>query len=318
MAQDPRWDPEMLSFQRAMDAAARPDPIPDPAADFPGARRRTEHLNLPGAAGGPAMAESRDLRLSLAGRAVTCRLHRPRRDASLPVLLFLHGGGWAWNSIDTHDRLARALAAAGDCAVLAPDYALAPEHPFPQALEESAAAARWLAAEGAALGLDPARLVLGGDSAGANLAVGAALRLRETDPGLRIAGLLLAYGVYDSGCGSATYAEFAEGYGLTRARMELFWRLYAPEAGMRADPLASPLGADLAGLPPALMHVAELDVLRGENEAMAERLRAAGVPVEWRLFGGTAHGFLRAQGRVAAADGSVAASGEWLRRRWAG
>ncbi|UFN50939.1 alpha/beta hydrolase [Roseomonas sp. OT10] len=314
---DPRWDPEMLQFQRVMDAAARPDPIPDPAVDLAGTRRRTEWLNLPLAAGGPAMAESRDLRLPLAGREVTCRLHRPRRDAALPVLLFLHGGGWAWNSIDTHDRLTRVLALAGDCAVLAPDYALAPEHPFPQGLEESLDAARWVARQGADLGLDGTRLVIGGDSAGANLALAAALRLRETDPGLALAGLLLAYGVYDAGCDTPTYAEFAEGYGLTRERMRLFWRLYAPEEADRRSPLAAPLAAELGGLPPVVMPVAELDVLRGENEAMAARLRAAGVPVEWHLLAGTAHGFLRAQGRVAAADAATAACAAWLRRRWA-
>ncbi|MDT8266957.1 alpha/beta hydrolase, partial [Roseomonas sp. DSM 102946] len=179
----------------------------------------------------------------------------------------LHGGGWVWNSVDTHDRLFRAYAQAAGCAVLAPDYALSPEAAFPIALEQVAGVVRHVAAHGASLGLDPARIVLGGDSAGANLALAAALLLRETDPGLALRGLLLAYGCYDARCDTESQREFAEGFGLTRERMALFWRLYAPEEEARMSPLASPLLADLRGLPPALLQVAELDVLRDDSLA---------------------------------------------------
>ena len=323
MPQDSRWDPEMLRFTRAMEAAALSDPIPDITRDtarhLAAGRARTEALNLPRAAGGHAMAESRDLRLDLSSGPLSCRLHRPHveggRGAALPVMVNLHGGGWVWNSVDTHDRLFRAYAQAAGCAVLAPDYALSPEAAFPIALEQVAGVVRHVAAHGASLGLDPARIVLGGDSAGANLALAAALLLRETDPGLALRGLLLAYGCYDARCDTESQREFAEGFGLTRERMTLFWRLYAPEEETRMSPLASPLLADLRGLPPALLQVAELDVLRDDSLALTGRMREAGVEVLSRLFPGTVHGFLRAQGRVGAADEAVAEAGRWLRER---
>lgn len=325
MPQDSRWDPEMLRFTRAMEAAALPDPIPDITRDtarhLAAGRARTEALNLPLAAGGHAMAESRDLRLELPGGTLSCRLHRPHVEGghggALPVMVNLHGGGWVWNSVDTHDRLFRAYAHAAGCVVLAPDYSLSPEAAFPVALEQVAGVVRHVAAHGASLGLDPARIVLGGDSAGANLALAAALLLRETDPDLVLRGLLLAYGCYDARCDTESQREFAEGFGLTRERMMLFWRLYAPEEEARLSPLASPLLADLRGLPPALLQVAELDVLRDDSLAMAGRMRDAGVEVLSRLFPGTVHGFLRAQGQVGAAGAAVEEAGRWLRERLA-
>lgn len=315
---DPRWDAEMLALHRAMEAAALADPVPDPLADPEGARARTEALNLPLAAGGPAMAESRDLWLPIRGRRMLARLHRPVApgpgEAPPPVLVYLHGGGWAWNSVDTHDRLARAYAAASGLAVLLPDYALSPEARFPVALEECAAVARWVAARGAsALGVDGTRLALGGDSAGANLALGAALRLAGSVP---LRGLLLNYGVYAADFDADSYAAFAEGYGLTAARMRAFWDMYAPGPADLADPRCAPLRAglaDLARLPPCLMHAAELDVLAGEGAAMAARLREAGVAVRGRVFPGTPHGFLRAQGRARVAAEAVEDAAGWLR-----
>jgi acetyl esterase len=238
------------------------------------------------------------------------------------VLLYIHGGGWVWNSIDTHDRLMREYAAAAGCAVIGPDYALSPEAAFPQALEECAAVLRWVAAQGAEWGLDPARIVLGGDSAGANLAAGAALMLRDAEglpaglpAGLR--GLLLNYGVFDSRLDTPSYREFATGYGLTLERMRFYWSAYAPREADRAHPFAAPLRADLAGLPPCLLHIAELDVLASENHAMAARLRAAGVAVEQAVFPGTVHGFLRAVGHVGQARRAVEQAGAWLRARFA-
>jgi acetyl esterase len=229
-------------------------------------------------------------------------------------MVFIHGGGWVLGSIDTHDHIMRAYAAAAGCAVVGPDYALSPEAPFPQALEECAAVVRWIARNGAEWGLDPARIVIGGDSAGGNLALATALLLRETDPALRLRGLLLDYGVFDSRLDTASYEEFATGHVLTREMMAFFWQCYAPREIDRLHPLAAPLRADLSGLPPCLLHAAELDVLVDENRAMADRLRAAGVEVEFRVFPGLLHGFLRAIGHVKAADRAVAEAGAWLAR----
>jgi acetyl esterase len=315
-AQDPRWDAEMLAFSSMMEqrAAALPPILLAPPLDE--ARRLNDGPQLDLAQGGPAMAESGDRWLPILGRRLLCRVHRPA-GGTLPVLIYIHGGGWVWGSVDTHDRLMREYAAGGGCAVIGPDYALSPEAAFPQALEECAAVVRWVAKHGAEWGLDPARIVIGGDSAGANLAMGAALLLRETDPDIRLAGLLLNYGVFDSRLDTATYREFAEGYFLTREKMRFYWECYCPRPADRLNPLAAPLRADLTGLPPVLLHIAELDVLAAENQAMAARLREAGVAVESRLFPGTAHGFLRALAHVGASRQAAADGGAWLARRFA-
>jgi len=311
---DSRTDPEMAAFQRMMDARARDFPPIRLERPFDAARASNDALNLT-LGGGPEMAESRDVWLPVRGRRIACRLHRPVTAAGpLPVLVYLHGGGWVWNSIDTHDRTMRHYAAASGCAVLGPDYALSPEAVFPQALEECAGVARLLAARGAEWGLDATRMALGGDSAGANLALGAALLLREQAPEIALRGLLLGYGVYDCRFDTSSYEEFAEGYGLTRERMRFYWDCYAPQQADRFSPFAAPLRADLRGLPPVHMTLTELDVLASENFAMEERLRAAGVAVEAALFRGTVHGFLRAAGHVAAADRALTEAGAWLRR----
>lgn len=313
-APDPRWDPEMLAFQSLMEAEGAKLPPITLTLPLDEARAITEALNIPLAAGGPAMAESGDRWLPVRGRRLQCRLHRPTAAAGLPVLVYIHGGGFVWNSIDTHDRLMREYAAGGGCAVIGPDYALSPEAAFPQALEECAAVVRWVAKHGAEWGLDPARIVIGGDSAGANLAMGVALLLRETDPALKLRGLLLNYGVFDADLDTPSYREFAEGYFLTREKMRFYFDCYLPRAADRLNPLASPLRADLRGLPDCLLHISELDVLASENHAMGDALRAAGVAVEQTVFPGTAHGFLRSLNHVAAARRAASEGGAWLGR----
>ena len=312
-APDPRWDPEMLAFSAMMEAEGAKFPPITLTLPLDGARATTEALNLPLCAGGPVMAETADRWLPVMGRRLLCRFHKPSKGL-LPVLIYFHGGGWVWNSIDTHDRLMRDYAAGGGCAVIGPDYALSPEAAFPQAIEECAAVVRWVARHGAEWGLDPARIAIGGDSAGANLAMGVALLLRRTDPDIPFSGILLNYGVFDSDLDTPSYREFAEGYFLTREKMAFYWNCYCPRHADRLNPLVAPLHADLKGLPPVLLHIAELDVLASENHAMEAKLREAGVEVESRLFPGTAHGFLRAANHVKAARDAAADGGAWLRR----
>ena len=319
MSNDPRMDPEMAAFTAMMAPRSHVIALPSPprSVAFDEARRLNDGPQEFLAEGGPAMAETRELWWPIRGRRLLLRLHRPSLDPALPVLLYFHGGGWVWGSIDTHDRLMREYAAAAGCAVLGVDYALSPEAVFPQALEECAAVLRHLAREGAPLGLDSGRVVLGGDSAGANLASAVSLLDAEAAAPVPLRGLLLNYGVFDHELGTPSYREFAEGYGLTLAKMRFYWDAYCPEAVARLSPLASPLRGDLSRLPPTLLHIAELDVLAAENHAFAERLRHSGVALEMQVFPGTVHGFLRAVGRVGAADRAVAAAGEWLRRRMA-
>ncbi|WP_043336038.1 alpha/beta hydrolase fold domain-containing protein [Belnapia moabensis] len=313
---DPRLDPEMLAFNRMMEERAAAHPPIRLELPFDRPRALTEALNVPLSDGGPVPAVSGDRWLPIRGRRIQCRVHLPEGPGPHPVLLYLHGGGWVWNSIDTHDRLMREYAAAAGCAVIGPDYALSPEAVFPQALEECEGVLRWIATDGPVWSLDPSHIVIGGDSAGANLAMGLALSLRDGGAPVPLRGLLLNYGVFDSRLDRPSYREFATGYGLTEERMRFYWNAYAPRPADRLNPLAAPLRADLAGLPPCLLHIAELDVLADENHAMAEALRAAGIPLETQLFPGTVHGFLRALGHVGAAGRSVAAAATWLKARF--
>jgi acetyl esterase len=313
MADDPRWDPEMLLFQREADDYAKNFPPVRVEVPLDPHRAVNDILSQRTAAGGPEMAEVVDRWVAARGRRVLTRVYRPRTDRVLPTMVYFHGGGWVWASIDTHDRVVREFAAAGEVAVVSVDYALSPEAKFPQALEECAAVARHLARHGAEWGLDGSRLLVGGDSAGGNLALATALLLRDAGgPALR--GVLTAYPVCDSRFDTPSYRQFGSGYGLTDERMKFYWTVYVPHEADRCHPLAAPLRADLGDLPPVLVHLAELDVLRSEGEALVAKLRAAGVEVEAETFAGVAHGFLRATATVAKARRAVALAGEWIRR----
>jgi acetyl esterase/lipase len=266
------------------------------------------------AGGGPAMAESADRWVFARGRRILCRVHRPLGvDPAAPAMVYFHGGGWVWASIDTHDRLMRDYAAGAGIVLVGVDYALSPEAKFPQAVEECAAVTTWLAAHGAEWGIDGTRLLLGGDSAGGNLALAAALALREQGgPPLR--GILATYPVCDSALDTASYRDYATGLGLTPEKMAFYWSVYVPHAADRTHPLAAPLRADLAGLPPVRLQIAECDVLRSECEALEHKLRAAGVAVETSLYTGVVHGFVRCLDSVKKARDAMADTTTWLRR----
>ena len=229
------------------------------------------------------------------------------------MLVWFHGGGWVWLTVDTHDRLNRELALAGGVATVSVDYTLSPEAKFPQALLECAGVVRGLAKRAMEWGLDASRISLGGDSAGGNLAFATALALRETG-GPALAGLLAAYPVIGPDFETPSYREFATGYGLTTARMQAFWRFYLRDAADRANPLADPSRGALAGLPRSFIQLAELDVLRSEGESFAAQLRAAGVVCDLSIYPGMLHGFMLLTEAVAGARAAVADAGAWLRR----
>ena len=314
MSDRSRWDPEMAAFTAAAAADAAKYPPIRLEVPLDPHRATNDALNLPYAEGGPEMAETADRWIAAHGRRIFCRVYRPSLNCPLPTLVYFHGGGWVWASVDTHDRLVREYCAAGEVAAVSVDYALSPEAKFPQALEECAAVLRWVATHGADWGLDTNRLLVGGDSAGGNLALATALLARDTGgPALR--GILTAYPVCDSTLDTPSYREFGGGaYGLSLERMAFYWSVYVPHAADRLHPLAAPLRADLRGLPPVLVQLAELDVLRSEGEALVGRLREAGVAVETETFPGVVHGFLRAAATVGKARDAVARAGAWLRR----
>jgi acetyl esterase len=310
MSADDRWDPQMRATQEAAARAAAAYPPIRLEMPFQPQRDTNDALALLTAKGGPAMAETTDRWAFARGRRVLCRVHKPVLKDDLAVLVYFHGGGWVWSSIDTHDRLAREYAASAGIAVVSVDYALSPEAVFPQALDECAGVVEWLARYGAEWGLDCTRMLVGGDSAGGNLALATALKLRDIG-GPTLRGILALYPVCDSDFTTPSYREFATGHVLTDEKMRFYWDAYARHA--LTDPLAAPLRAELAGLPPVLVQLAELDVLRSEGEVMASRLKAAGVPTELEIFRGVIHGFMRATETVATARNAVARGSEWLK-----
>lgn len=209
-------------------------------------------------------------------------------------LVFFHGGGWVAGDLDTHDALCRILAIEGRLRVIAVDYRLAPEHPFPAAVDDAIAAFRWVAREAESLGIDPAKIAVGGDSAGGNLSAVVGLRTREDARKPALAALL--YPAVDATCASASHRELGEGFYLTEKTITWYRDHYlGKDAAKRVDPDASPLfEPDLAGAPPSLVVTAAFDPLRDEAIAYAARLREAGVPVREERVAGMIHGFLNA------------------------
>jgi acetyl esterase len=280
-------DPEIEAVLAGMLAAPGP-----PAHEIPIEQARINHrmetAELCGA--GPPVAGVRDLTVPGPGGDVPVRVYTPDEPGPLPIVVWLHGGGWAVGSIETYDAPVRALTVASGAIVVSVEYRLAPEHRFPAAVDDCLAAVRWAAAGGAELGGDPARIAVAGDSAGGNLAAVVARRLRgELD--LRLQALI--YPVTDSGVNTLSFREFGDRFGLTAQGMKRFWELYL-DGGDASDPDASPMrAADLSGVAPAFVLTAEADVLRDEGEAYARALREAGVPVTLRRYDGTIHGFFR-------------------------
>jgi acetyl esterase len=217
---------------------------------------------------------------------VPCRLYVPAPGA--PVLLYLHGGGWAMGSVETVDRLCRRIADRSGCAVLSVDYRLAPEHPYPAALDDADTALAWLRREGT--DVDATRVAVGGDSAGGQLA--AVLARRQRDAGTPVAYQVLINPVIDPAMSSQSYRELGD-YGLESTAMALFWAMFLVDSGDRESPDVAPLAADLAGLPPALILTAEYDVLRDEGERYGDALLAAGVPTVVVRYLGVNHGWAR-------------------------
>ena len=247
------------------------------------------------------------------GQPVRARAYTPRDAPAgpLPLVLFLHGGGWVTGDLETHDATCRHLANASGCKVVALDYRLAPEHKFPAGLLDCHAALQWLVAHASELHVDPNRIAVSGDSAGGNLAASLALLARDRG-GPAIAFQLLVYPVTHHAYDSPSYREYGDGYLLTEEGMRWNWNHYLADDAAGQDPLASPLLApDLRGLPPALVITAECDPLCHESEAYAQRLADAGVPVECRRYDGMLHAFFTLgqvfdDGRAAVDDAGAA------------
>lgn len=301
-------DPQLRVFmQRMAEGYAAHPPLDGLPLDE--VRRITASVREQWGRGGPQMAAREDVDAD----GVPVRILRPTADPALPVLVYLHGGGWTLFSIDTHDRLMREYAARAGVAVAAVDYSLSPEARYPRALDETVSAIVRLRAHGAAHGLATARMAVGGDSAGANLAVASQLRLRDAGEAT-VSAMLLNYGVF-SDRESASWSRYdGTRYMLECDEMQAFWHNYLADPAQRADPLVMPLLADLRGLPPAFMAIAACDILADGNRAMAAKLREAGVDVDAREYAGATHSFLEAMSVSDLANRAIDESSQWLRR----
>ncbi len=252
------------------------------------------------------VAEDRSLAAPGRDGDIPLRLYRGRgttADGALPCIFYMHGGGWIMGNLDSHDGVCRRLANAAGCRVVSVDYRLAPEHRFPAALDDCAAALRWVAGSAADLKVDPARIALAGDSAGGNLAAVLALMGRDgTVPPAAFQALL--YPVVDLGMTGESYQRIAEGMPITAASMRYFIDHYAPEPADRADWRASPLrAASLAGTPPALVLTCGHDPLCDEGRQYAYRLEREGVAVTGLHLSDQTHGILTMDKVIGATSG---------------
>jgi len=224
---------------------------------------------------------------------------------SLPLLMFFHGGGWVIGDLDTHDSLCRTLANESGCKVVAVDYRLAPENPYPAAVDDCYAALVWAEGNAHDLGVDPNRIAVTGDSAGGNLAAAMCLKAKA-EGGPKIGFQLLIYPVTDAGMQTGSYKSFPEGYFLEADSMAWFFDSYAPSGVDRSEPYLSPLQAkDLSGLPKAMVITAGFDVLRDEGKAYAEALKKAGVEVDYVNYDGMIHGFFNTQAAIGASTPAI-------------
>jgi acetyl esterase len=240
------------------------------------------------------VSEDRDLKVGPDGRT-RIRVVRPVGSAgTLPVVIYVHGGGWVLGDKQTHDRLVRELAVGANAVIVFVDYDRSPENRYPIAIEQSYAVAKYVAEHAEEFGADPDRLVVAGDSVGGNMAAVVSLLAKERK-GPRITAQLLFYPVTDASMSSGSYEEFADGPWLTKRAMAWFWDQYLPDTLKRSDIHASPLNAtvqQLSGLPPTLLIVDENDVLRDEGEAYGRKLAQAGVSVTSLRYNGTIHDFM--------------------------
>jgi acetyl esterase len=298
-------DPEFLPVLEALNGMPRLQDVPLEAL-------RQGASPLP--TGVPiAMARVTNRTIDTPDGELPVRIYHPREAALLPVLVYYHGGGWVLGNLDSLDSAVRALAVAAKCIVVSVDYRLAPEHRFPAAVHDCVSAVRWVHAHAAEFGADPHRMVVGGDSAGGNLAAVVALTLRDSG-GPALAGQLLVYPVTRlRGPLEGSLVTNCEGYFLRTSDMDWFENQYLGDSGDASDPRASPLLArDLNRLPPALVITAEFDPLCDQGAAYARRLSEAGVLCTHTRYAGAIHGFFGMP--VAIADRAVAQAAAWLER----
>ena len=278
------------------------------------ARRIAETVREPWRQGGPWISAVTDAFVSTPRGPVRVRLYDPAPGQTKPAFLYLHGGGWMLFSLDTHDRVMREYAERAQVLVIGVDYALAPEAKYPVALEQVAGVAAYVAEHAKDIGIDARRIAIGGDSAGANLAVAACLRLRDDGAAGLICAMVLNYGVFERHSTREAKQRFGgPGAMLTAEEMDSYWNNYLRDERDAKDPLAVPVLANLRGLPQTLLIVPECDLLTEQSFKLAARLRAAEVPFEMKIYHGATHSFLEAVSISPLAGRAFDETAAWLR-----
>ena len=306
-------DPDVRRFIQGMAESIARHPQFD-SAPFPLRRRWAEEARAPWTQGGPSMFEVLNPEVPTRHGYVRLRIQRPAR-GELPGLVYLHGGGWTLFSIKTHDRVMREYATRARCCVIGVDYALSPEQKFPVALEQVVDVVRWLAEQGDRLGVDTSRLAIGGDSAGANLSVAAALVLKELHSTPPLRGLVLNYGAFTTQCSAEACVRYGgPEYMLGCEEMSQYWRNYLRSDADAQNPLACPLLASLGGLPPAFLASAECDILGEQSVQLAARLRSAGVPAQRAVYRGASHSFIEAMSIADVSNQALDDASDWLKQ----
>lgn len=280
------------------------------------ARAMSDAASIPWSKGAPAM-HARDLEVPGAAGPMRGRLLHPAPERTLPLIVYVHGGGWTFGSIDTHDGTMRNLAVASGCAVLGFDYRLAPEHPYPAPLDDTLAAIDFVERGGLGAQVDAARWAISGDSAGATLALSA--MIHRVAHGRRLpAAAALFYGCYAPDFGTSSHTRFGEGYLLTTVNMRWYWHNFLGSAFDAPPPLAAPLNAELTGLPPVYLAAAGLDPLADDTARLAARLAAAGVAFRYDHVPGVVHGCLRMSRELDLARAMIGSAGSFVSERLSG
>ena len=299
----PWIDPELIAAGRLLQehGLVAPDRTQAPLSDV---RAAVDRIGAFLGEGSVPLARERDVALPGPHGQVPCRLYLPDGTDKPPLLIYAHGGGFMQGSLSSWDAALRELVRQSGVAALSVDYRLAPEHRFPVAFEEMVAMIRLAAREGTDLGIDPARLAVGGDSAGANLALAAAAALRNAGEGA-LGFTLLIYGCYSTDTESPSWQRFGRGSGLSQTQMRWIWETYLERPEQQSDWRAAPILADPAGLPPAHLIVGNLDPLLDDSHRLAARLKEAGVACELTVYDGINPGFIRYGRLIAAARRAI-------------
>jgi acetyl esterase len=308
----PWVDPELIAAGRLLQekGLVAPDRTVAPLSEVRAAQDRVgAFLGLDSV----ALQSERDVMLPGPHGDVPCRFYYPEGVVSPACLVYLHGGGFMQGSLNSWDHFLRDLVRQSNVAVMSVDYRLSPEYKFPVAFDETVAMVRRIAKAGTDQGIDPRRLAVGGDSAGANLALAAALALRDAGEKL-LSFQLLIYGVYSAEVESPSWRQFGRGAGLSQTQFRWILETYLENPAQADDWRVAPLLADLKGLPPAHMIVGSLDPLLDDSNKLAAKLKAAGVPVDLTVYQGINHGFIRYGRLIRTARNAVADCAAALKR----